>query len=147
MLSAAGNIAVTTFDGPLMAINYARAAQTDFTECRCWNCASNTPRRAERAAIAAEIDDMAATFNDDLDVAAQRACAPDEQRLIAQIGPLVKRWRRRAPAATMPSWHGWITQIDEKFDLLIEFNHRSQLCRPPPDRHQYRQLQICQHRR
>ena len=32
ILSAAGNIAVTTFDGPLMAINYARAAQTDFTE-------------------------------------------------------------------------------------------------------------------
>jgi len=32
VLSAAGNIAVTTFDGPLMAINYARAAHNDFME-------------------------------------------------------------------------------------------------------------------
>jgi hypothetical protein len=32
VLTAAGTIAVTTFDGPLMAINYARAAQKDFTE-------------------------------------------------------------------------------------------------------------------
>ena len=32
VLLAAGNIAVTTFDGPLMAVNYARAAQTDFSE-------------------------------------------------------------------------------------------------------------------
>ena len=30
VLSFAGEMAVTTFDGPLMAINYARAAQTDF---------------------------------------------------------------------------------------------------------------------
>ena len=32
VLAAAGDMAVTTFDGPLMAINYARAAQTDFTQ-------------------------------------------------------------------------------------------------------------------
>ena len=32
VLWAAGNMAVTTFDGPMMAINYARAAHTDFTE-------------------------------------------------------------------------------------------------------------------
>ena len=33
-LSAAGDMAVTTFDGPLMAINFARAAQTDFTQLK-----------------------------------------------------------------------------------------------------------------
>ena len=32
VLASAGDMAVTTFDGPLMAINYARAAQTDFTQ-------------------------------------------------------------------------------------------------------------------
>jgi hypothetical protein len=32
VLSAAGDIAVKTFDGPLMAIHYARGAQTDFAE-------------------------------------------------------------------------------------------------------------------
>ena len=30
VLASAGRMAVTTFDGPLMAINYARAAQSDF---------------------------------------------------------------------------------------------------------------------
>ncbi len=31
VLSAAGDIAVTTFDGPLLAINYAGGAQNYFT--------------------------------------------------------------------------------------------------------------------
>ena len=34
VLSAAGRIAINTFDGPLMAINYARAAQYDFAEMK-----------------------------------------------------------------------------------------------------------------
>ena len=45
VLSAAGNIAVTTFDGPLMAINYARAAHTDFTEMQCWSTRFETRQR------------------------------------------------------------------------------------------------------
>ena len=50
VLSAAGNIAVTTFDGPLMAINYARAAQTDFTEMQIAELRFEQRRPEERAA-------------------------------------------------------------------------------------------------
>ena len=32
MLNAAGGIVVNTYDGPLMAINYARAASVDFSQ-------------------------------------------------------------------------------------------------------------------
>jgi hypothetical protein len=107
VLSVAGNIAVTTFDGPLMAINYARAAHTDFTEMqlaelRFEHAAPRSPGAelrfehaapGERAAISADISDIAATFSADLEVAAQRSLAEDEQRMIAQIRPLVARWR------------------------------------------------------
>jgi signal transduction histidine kinase/HAMP domain-containing protein len=120
VLSAAGNIAVTTFDGPLMAISYARGAHTDFTELQVLQQRFERAPPERRAAIAAEIEDMAATFSGDLGVAAQRASAQDELRLIAQIGPLVKRWqqaRARGDHAELERLDG---AIDEKFDLLTE---------------------------
>src|ERR1700741_1912900 len=79
VLSAAGNIAVTTFDGPLMAINYARAAQTDFTEMQIDELRFEHATAGERPAIAAEIADLASTFSQDLDVAAQRSLEADEK--------------------------------------------------------------------
>ncbi|HWU56350.1 MAG TPA: MCP four helix bundle domain-containing protein, partial [Rhizomicrobium sp.] len=85
VLSAAGDIAVTTFDGPLMAINYARAAQTDFTEMQLQELRYEHAAPADRPAIAAGITDLAATFEADLEVAAQRSLAQDEQKMIAQI--------------------------------------------------------------
>src|SRR5678815_3162515 len=94
VLSAAGNIAVTTFDGPLMAINYARAAQTDFTEMQLAELRFEHAPPGQRAGISAEIADIASTFSADLDVAAQRSLAEDEQKMIAQIRPLVARWRQ-----------------------------------------------------
>src|SRR5215475_14587474 len=93
VLSAAGSIAVTTFDGPLMAINYARAAQTDFTEMQLAELRYEHAAPSERAAISADIANIAATFSTDLDVAAQRSLAQDEQKMIAKIRPLVARWR------------------------------------------------------
>src|ERR1700709_718847 len=67
VLSAAGRIAVTTFDGPLMAINYARAAQTDFTGMQLAERRYEHAPPAGRGAIAAEISDLATTFGEDLD--------------------------------------------------------------------------------
>jgi len=93
VLSAAGNIAVTTFDGPLMAINYARAAQTDFTEMQLAELRFEHAEPSQRAAITAEINDIADTFAADFEVAAQRSLEADEQRMITQIRPLVALWR------------------------------------------------------
>src|SRR3954469_17434544 len=59
VLSAAGNIAVTTFDGPLMAISYARAGHTDFTELQVLEQRFERASPERRAAIAGEIEDMA----------------------------------------------------------------------------------------
>ncbi|MEO8300157.1 MAG: ATP-binding protein [Rhizomicrobium sp.] len=122
VLSAAGDIAVTTFDGPLMAINYARAAQTDFTEMQLAELHFEHAPPAGRAAIAAEISGIASTFDDDLEVAAQRSLEADEQRMIAQIRPLVRRWREVRVRGDIAELERLDKQIDEKFDLLIEYN-------------------------
>ncbi|HYJ35985.1 MAG TPA: HAMP domain-containing protein, partial [Rhizomicrobium sp.] len=122
VLSAAGNIAVTTFDGPLMAINYARAAQTDFTEMQLAELRYEHAAPSERAAISADISDIAATFAADFEVAAQRSLAEDEQRMIAQIRPLVARWRDARARGDTVELERLDKQIDEKFDLLIEFH-------------------------
>ncbi|HEX4271708.1 MAG TPA: MCP four helix bundle domain-containing protein, partial [Rhizomicrobium sp.] len=112
VLSAAGNIAVTTFDGPLMAINYARAAQTDFTEMQLAELRFEHAPPEGRTAIAAEIGEIAATFADDLDVTAQRSLAEDEQRVIAQIAPLVKRWREARGRGD----HAALERLDQQID-------------------------------
>src|ERR1700744_5292359 len=82
VLAFAGDMAVTTFDGPLMAINYARAAQKDFTDLQMDELRYEHAPPAERTAIAGDIAGTASTFNDDLTVAEDRSFAGDEQRLI-----------------------------------------------------------------
>jgi signal transduction histidine kinase/HAMP domain-containing protein len=120
VLSAAGNIAVTTFDGPLMAISYARAAHTDFTELQVLEHRFENAMPAQRADISAEINDVIATFTGDLEVAAQRATMADERKLIAEIWPLVKRWQKARIRDDHAELEKLDAAIDGKFDLLTE---------------------------
>jgi len=120
VLSAAGDIAVTTFDGPLMAISYARAAHTDFTELQVLEQRFEQASPERRLAIAAEINDMTGTFSDDLGVAAQRSSARDERRMIAEIAPLVKQWQQTRARGDHAALERLDAAIDDKFDLLIE---------------------------
>jgi len=105
-----------------MAINYARAAQTDFTEMQLSELRFEHTTPSERAAIAEEISQIASTFDADLDVAAQRSLEKDEQNMIAQIRPLVQRWRDVRARGDITELERLDRQIDEKFDLLIEFH-------------------------
>ncbi len=57
VLSYAGKMAVTTFDGPLMAINYARAAQADFITLQMAELRFERADTNGRQTIAAEIGD------------------------------------------------------------------------------------------
>ena len=79
-------------------------------------------RRSKRPAIAAEIAALAETFTEDLDVAAQRSLEADEQQMIAQIRPLMKRWSEVRAKGDRTEQAKLDCQIDEKFDLLFEFN-------------------------
>jgi signal transduction histidine kinase/HAMP domain-containing protein len=120
VLSAAGGIAVTTFDGPLMAISYARGAHTDFTEMQVQEQRFEHAGPAEHAAAAAELADLAENFSGDLEVAAQRASAADERKLISQLAPLVQRWRDARVRGDHVELQRLDSAIDGKFDLLIE---------------------------
>ena len=122
VLAAAGNIAVTIFDGPLMAINYARAAQSDFIEMQLAELRYETAAPKDREAIVEEIAALATAFEEDLDVADQRSLAVDEQALIAEIGPLFKEWRKERTLGHADKLQTLDKLIDEKFDLLIELN-------------------------
>ena len=146
VLASAGDIAVTTFDGPLMAINYARAAQTDFTDLQMGELRYETADPSQKSAIAAEIADTANAFNDDLGVAAQRSFAADEQRLIRQIKGLVGQWRAARGRGDTAALEKLDTQIDDKFDLLIELNTDHCFVSRRQTVSQYRQLPL-RHRR
>jgi len=120
VLSAAGNIAVTTFDGPLMAISYARAAHTDFAEMQIAQLHFEQAATAERPAIRDEIDELAANFQADLQVANERASSDDERRLIGEIFPLSKRWQAARARGDGRILERLDRRIDARFDMLIE---------------------------
>jgi signal transduction histidine kinase/HAMP domain-containing protein len=122
VLTSAGNMAVTTFDGPLMAINYARAAQSDFISLQKAELRFETAPVSERDAIFADINDLYETFSDDLGVAEQRSFAGDELNLIRQIRGLVAQWRSARSNGDAAQRERLDTQISGKFDLLVELN-------------------------
>jgi len=122
VLSFAGQMTVTTFDGPLMAINYARAAQSDFIALQMAELRYEHADARTRKSITAEITDLATTFADDLEVAEQRSLADDEKALIRQIRPLVADWRDARAKGDVAALEKIDQQVDAKFDLLIELN-------------------------
>jgi hypothetical protein len=69
LLEKAGSMVVDTFDGPLMAVNYARAANYDFAQIELKLAQRVTAKPSEQAALDTEIDDLTATFRADLSVA------------------------------------------------------------------------------
>jgi signal transduction histidine kinase len=122
VLSFAGKMAVTTFDGPLMAINYARAAQSDFISLQMTELRYERADAKERETIAQEIGDLATSFADDLSVAEQRSMTDDEKHLIREIRPLVAHWRALRARGDVAAMEKIDQQADDKFDLLIELN-------------------------
>jgi len=122
VLASAGKMAVTTFDGPLMAINYARAAQSDFILMQMAELRYERAAPEQQSGIAGEISDLATTFSDDLNVAEQRSLNDDEKHLIREIGPLVTHWRDQRGRADIAELEKVAQEIDDKFDLLIELN-------------------------
>jgi signal transduction histidine kinase len=122
VLERAGDIVVGTFDRPMMAINYARAANFDFAQIERKVLERANAKAADRRSIDSDIDGLATTFREDLAVAEERSTEHDERREIAVIKDLLGRWsqaRRVQDAARMDAL---ARRMDGAFDLLIEFN-------------------------
>jgi signal transduction histidine kinase len=119
-LAAVGEIAVTTFDGPLMAISYGRAAHTDFAQLQAAELRLEHAPAAERAQLLAEIGDINQTFESDLDVVAHHATEHDERALAAEIAPLMRRWNEALRQGDNAALQRLSRKIDSRFDMLVE---------------------------
>jgi signal transduction histidine kinase/HAMP domain-containing protein len=126
VLTSAGNMVTGTYDGPLMAINYARAASVDFVQMQQQVLQRKLAAHPEHAAIDAKIGELTSTFFDDLDVAQQRLDEKDEHAVVSDIRKLVEgwkdTWRASRHETTDPKLDALDKQIMDKFDLLIELN-------------------------
>src|SRR6195952_5761468 len=122
VLSTAGTMVVDTFDRPLMAVNYARAANFDFAQIERKLLQRAAAPAQDRAAFDAGIDTLASTFNDDLGVAEERSDEADELKQIETIKTLVTQWSAARHAKDAGKMDAIARQIDDAFDLLIEFN-------------------------
>ena len=126
VLRAAGGIVADTYDGPLMAINYARAASLDFSQIQNAMLRRRLAPPSGRAAIDKEIDDLASTFFSDLDVARERSGYPDEQKTVREIKSLVQAWNARRMADGTRTDDARLEVLEfrilDRFDLLTEFN-------------------------
>lgn len=126
MLRASGEIVADTYDHPMMAINFARAASVDFLQMENGALRALQSSPAQSAKLDKEIDGIASTLSDDLDVADERATANDERNVIHKIRSLVKTWQSTRHAAIgkglTPDLAALDKNILDQFDLLIEFN-------------------------
>src|SRR6266851_76535 len=128
-LQSAGQIVVDTYDRPLMAINFTRAASFDFAEMRSLLLrAGQDPDGALR-----HMDRLAAfarDFAEDMEVAEKRLLTERERSLAHAIRAEVATWNQRllagVPASTMPAELDALNEkILHEFDLLIEYTAES----------------------
>jgi len=126
VLASAGSMVTSTYDGPLMAINYARAASVDFVQMQQGVLRHRMAAPQDYAAIDRDIADLADTFFADLDIAQARSSAQDERVVTAQIRGLVRQWqavRKQGPASgDNAKLDALGKRIMDRFDMLIELN-------------------------
>jgi signal transduction histidine kinase/HAMP domain-containing protein len=126
VLSAAGHLVVDTYDGPMMAINFARSASLTFALMDKDVLRRKLAPTAARAGIDADLDQRKPSFFDDLAVAEERSLANDERVVIQDIRRLVTTWdilrqsKSGDEAANDAALDVLAKRIVDRFDVLIE---------------------------
>ena len=122
VMAAVGNMVIGTYDGPLMAVNYARAANLDFSQIERKVLQRAAAKPAGRAALDADIDALETAFDDDLKVAEERSGEADELHQIGVIKTLIGQWAAARHGGDAARMDVLARRIDDAFDLLIEYN-------------------------
>ena len=122
VMAAVGNMVIGTYDGPLMAVNYARAANLDFSQIERKVLQRAAAKPGDRAALDTDIDNLASTFDDDLKVAEERSGEADELHQIGVIKTLIGQWAAARHVGDAARMDLLARRIDDAFDLLIEYN-------------------------
>jgi len=124
VLSAAGNIAVKTYDGPLMAINFARSASLSFAQMNNEVLRRTTVRGARKAEIDGNLEELADSLSGDLDVVEKRSVSSEQRLVIAQLRSLIAEWMRVQKAAGRDQINGDLNDLSasifNRFDTLVE---------------------------
>jgi diguanylate cyclase (GGDEF)-like protein len=109
-----GQLGIETYDRPLMAISYARAANTTFEQLN--NSA------LDGKVTAPDADDPEESFFDDLDVAEARASSPEAAAEVRHVRSLAQAWikLRKAPDHDADELLQDSNAVRAAFDKLIE---------------------------
>ncbi len=121
LLARSGAMVIDTFDRPMMAINYARAANFDFAQIERRLLERTSANRGVRSVLDTEIDSLTSSFAADLAVAEERSAQVDELRQIETIKFLVTGWTTARHTGKTSQMDALATRIDGAFDLLIEY--------------------------
>jgi len=122
VLSLAGGFVAQTYDGPLMAVNYARSAALAFAQMDKELVLRSLASEAERPNVDRRLAQITKTFFDDLTVAHERSLAADERAIITEIRQLVLRWDelRRRGGMESAQLSRMSVQVIQRFDILTE---------------------------
>ena len=124
VLSVAGGYVASTFDGPLMAVNYARSASLHFVEMDKELLRRGLVGAADRPGIDQRLDELTNAFFEDLAVAHDRSLSEDERSVIREIKQLVTQWselrRARSGAGLDRSLDAIAERVINRFDRLTE---------------------------
>ncbi|HEX9463984.1 MAG TPA: ATP-binding protein [Alphaproteobacteria bacterium] len=124
VLSAAGKIVVDTYDGSLMAINFARSASLTFAQMNNESLRRAIVPDAERTDVDGAIETLAESLSEDLDVVEKRAVSDKQRAVIMEIRGLVEQWVERQRGAERAHVDADLTalgtRIIDRFDVLIE---------------------------
>jgi len=124
VLSLAGGFVADTYDRPLMAINYARAASLGFAQMDKELLQRRHAPESERAALDRRLAQLTTTVFEDLSIAEERSLADSERAVIADIRKLVTRWdeirRGDADGTAAFELNSLSEQVIRNFDLLTE---------------------------
>ena len=127
VLAAAGDMVVQTYDGPLMSINFARAASLDFAQMENHVLERRMASETQKSVADQDIEDAEMTFFDDLHVARERSQAASETAIISEVETLVRQWEKvrlagNSESGTDEKLEALGKEIMGKFDALIELS-------------------------
>ncbi|MDT7578653.1 MAG: hypothetical protein QOH17_4986, partial [Pseudonocardiales bacterium] len=132
-----GALVTETYDGSLMAINYARAASADFALMQvAASHDAQAPDERSRAELEARLDELGRSLGEDLEIAAERSQSTRAAQTAVRAQAAVLAWneaRRLGPStATQSSGQtparpsnstldDYVRTADHEIDLLINY--------------------------
>ncbi len=124
VLSSAGGFVEATYDGPLQAVDFARAASLVFTQMDKEVLRRRLVAAEDRPIVDAKIDELGKTFFEDLAVAEERSPSLEARTAIAEIRGRVIEWNElrlvTAAGDSVANLDAAAQAIVDRFDRLIE---------------------------